>query len=564
MPEDSDAFERALATLEELATPADAPALTTLRERLAEPRLRVLVAGEAKRGKSTLINRLLDRDVLPTGVTPVTAVATTVRRAAEAELLDVTFCDGRRERRPVAELPALVTERENPENRLGVADVTLWLRSPLLTDHGVELVDTPGTGSVFAHNTSAAEQVYDSLDAAIVVVSADPPISAAERDLLVRVDELAVRTFVVLNKADQLDPADLGEAAEFTRAAGARALGRPVTVYPASARRGPGDPGFAAFAEAFRGYLAERADADLATALRGHAARLAGSMLDAVLLTERSLALTASSSADRVHLFADRVATIADRRRDLADRAELAQRRVERTLAESGHEQIAKLTDRVRRDAADLLDGELADRPAEEFETAARTAVTQLIRTGVETWRDELIGRLERELETICARGLSELEAQLADLRSAASELLDLELAVSAIDSPLRTAQRFWYSFDRGVGWELPLSEFARKVLPGRRRRAGQRVLGEIEELVDRQVGRVRADLAQRFKLSVGEVVTQLGAEHDEALGRVQYALSEVSRLSAAAGSERDEHTARLGARREALQHVLAALAAGN
>lgn len=161
MPEDSDAFERALATLEELATPADAPALTTLRERLAEPRLRVLVAGEAKRGKSTLINRLLDRDVLPTGVTPVTAVATTVRRAAEAELLDVTFCDGRRERRPVAELPALVTERENPENRLGVADVTLWLRSPLLTDHGVELVDTPGTGSVFAHNTSAAEQVYD-------------------------------------------------------------------------------------------------------------------------------------------------------------------------------------------------------------------------------------------------------------------------------------------------------------------------------------------------------------------------------------------------------------------
>lgn len=43
-----------------------------------ERRLGVLVAGEAKRGKSTLVNPLLGRPVLPTGVIPVTAVATTV------------------------------------------------------------------------------------------------------------------------------------------------------------------------------------------------------------------------------------------------------------------------------------------------------------------------------------------------------------------------------------------------------------------------------------------------------------------------------------------------------
>jgi hypothetical protein len=264
-----------------------------------------------------------------------------------------------------------------------------------------------------------------------------------------------------------------------------------------------------------------------------------------------------------VTLFAGRVAAIADRRQDLGDRAWLAQRRVARALDESGHEQIVKLTDQVRREATELLDGQLADRPAEEFEAAARAAVTGLIKGGVEAWRGELIDMLERELETICAQGLSELEAQLADLRTAASELLGLELAVSAVESPLRTAQRFWYSFDRGVGWELPLSEFARKVLPGRRRRARQRVLDEIRELVDRQVGRVRSDLAQRFKLSVGEVTKQLGAEHDEVLGRVQYALSEASRLSAAAGSERDERTAQLGARREALRQVLAALDTG-
>jgi len=555
-----DAFERTLAVLEELATPADRPGVAMLRQRLADRRLRVLVAGEAKRGKSTLINRLLGRDVLPTGVTPVTAIATTVRPATDGEYLDVTFLDGRTEQREVADLAALVTERGNPENKLGVGDVVLRLSSPLLEQYGVELVDTPGTGSVFVHNTSAAEQVYESLDAAVVVVSADPPISAAERDLLVNVNALAVRTFVVLNKADQLDAADLREAREFTEVACERALGRPVIVYPTSARGGDEDPGYRAFAEVFRAYLVDRAGADLATALRRHFARLASSMLDAVLLTERSLQLAASSSADQVRLFAERVASIAARRRELGDQAWLAQRRVNRVLDESGHERIAQLNTQITQDAVTLLDSELAELSAEQLETGARAAVVRLIEDGVEKWRGEMISMLERELDTICLRGLDELDAQLADLRGAASDLLGVQLAVARVESPLRSDPRFRYAFERGVGWELPLAGLVRKLAPGRRKRARQRVLDEVPELVDRQMGRVRSDLAQRFKLSVGEVVKQLGAEHDEILGRVQYALDEVARISDAAGSERDERLTRLGQRGDALRDVLAKL----
>lgn len=560
MSDELEDVSRALATLAELATPADRPAVTALRERLEQRRLRVLIAGEAKRGKSTLINRLLGRDVLPTGVTPVTAIATTVRRATEAEYVQVTFQDGRRERREPGELAALVTERENPENALGVADVVLYLRSPLLRDHDVELVDTPGTGSVFAHNTGAAEQAYRSLDAAVVVVSADPPISAAERDLLVRVDELAVRTFVVLNKIDQLDPADVREAGEFTRAAAEGALGRAVVIYPASARRGRDDAGFTAFSEAFRGYLTERAGPDLAAALRAHLARLAAAMLDAVLLTERSLQLAASSSADRVRLFADRVSAIADRRRDLGDRAGLVRRRVDRALTQSGQERAAQLSRRIHQGAAALLDGELADRPAEEFEAAGRAAVVGMIRDGVEGWRAEMAELLERELQAVCTQGLAELDAQLAELRQAAHELLDLELSTTAIDSPLRSSERFWYAFDRGVGWELPLHDLVQRALPGRKQRARRRVLDEIEPLVDRQVGRVRSDLAQRFRLSVEEVVRQLGAEHDEALDRVRFALAEVDRLRTAAVSERDERGAELTRRSSTLQELLGCL----
>ena len=129
-----------------------------------------------------------------------------------------------------------------------------------------------------------------------------------------------------------------------------------------------------------------------------------------------------------------------------------------------------------------------------------------------------------------------------------------------AVDSPLRSDLRFRYAFERGVGWEAPFADLARRIAPGRRRRARQRMLDEVSELVDRQMGRVRSDLAQRFKLSVEDVVRQLGAEHDEVLGRVRYALDEVARLSDAASSERDQRASELDVQGTRLRELLALL----
>ncbi len=78
-PDGSDPLLAALAELAALGTADDQQALAELRGRLHAARLRVLVAGEAKRGKSTLVNALLGRAVLPAGVTPLTALPTTVR-----------------------------------------------------------------------------------------------------------------------------------------------------------------------------------------------------------------------------------------------------------------------------------------------------------------------------------------------------------------------------------------------------------------------------------------------------------------------------------------------------
>ncbi|MGH3196979.1 MAG: dynamin family protein, partial [Streptosporangiaceae bacterium] len=79
MPNGENTLTSALSELAALGTERDGEQPAALRDRLDAARLRVLVVGEAKRGKSTLINALLGRDVLPSGVTPLTAVTTTVR-----------------------------------------------------------------------------------------------------------------------------------------------------------------------------------------------------------------------------------------------------------------------------------------------------------------------------------------------------------------------------------------------------------------------------------------------------------------------------------------------------
>ena len=161
-----------LDVLDDLATKDDRERVAELRQRVDARSLRVLVAGEAKRGKSTLVNQMIGRDVLPTGVTPVTAVVTTVRRAETDEHIVVTFQDGSVARHDLAELGDFVSERGNPLNERGVRTVEVLVRSDLLDRFDVELVDTLGTGSVFEHNTVAAEEALASLDAAIIVVTA--------------------------------------------------------------------------------------------------------------------------------------------------------------------------------------------------------------------------------------------------------------------------------------------------------------------------------------------------------------------------------------------------------
>jgi len=183
--------------------------LNLLRTRLDQGLLRVAVLGQFKRGKSTLLNALLGAPLLPTGVTPVTAIPTFIKAGPRATAR-ITFQDGKEPFLTTIEgeipgvLERYISEVKNPHNRLNVESVEIEVRSAFL-DQGIVLIDTPGVGSTFIHNTRTAEAVLVECDTAVFVVSPDPPITEVEVTYLRKVRELIPKLFFALNKVDLLD-----------------------------------------------------------------------------------------------------------------------------------------------------------------------------------------------------------------------------------------------------------------------------------------------------------------------------------------------------------------------
>jgi ribosome biogenesis GTPase A len=122
-----------------------------LADKLAAEQFNLMVLGQFKRGKSTLLNALLGADLLPTAVVPLTSIVTIIHHGPEPRAV-VSFLDGRTLEVAVPDIATFITEPENPKNIKGVAQVGVSFPAGVLMD-GVRLVDTPGVGSVFASNT---------------------------------------------------------------------------------------------------------------------------------------------------------------------------------------------------------------------------------------------------------------------------------------------------------------------------------------------------------------------------------------------------------------------------
>lgn len=190
-----------------------------LAEKLEKKDITIAVIGQFKRGKTTMVNSILGKKLLPTGIVPITAAVTRIEYAEGecGEKAKVYFTNGLNEEIPVGELHKYISEQENHDNERGVAEVELRTESDFLKD-GLVLVDTPGVGSVHENNSKSAYDFARESDGVIFMLSVDSPINQIEVEFLKSVRRFAGKFYFTVNKIDTVAEEDLQEYLDYCNA----------------------------------------------------------------------------------------------------------------------------------------------------------------------------------------------------------------------------------------------------------------------------------------------------------------------------------------------------------
>ncbi len=179
------------------------------RRRLDEHRVRAVVLGEIKQGKSTLINAILGDDALPTGVTPTTGAVATVRVGDDP---GTYLCrDEGRVPLDTDRFAALATGREKP----GPGETLELVVGAGALPSALELIDTPGMNDMERIRGAISRGELPRADVLVLVLDATQLLNRTEmaflRDAIAAVGGLAgsgARLLLAINRIDLVSRED--------------------------------------------------------------------------------------------------------------------------------------------------------------------------------------------------------------------------------------------------------------------------------------------------------------------------------------------------------------------
>ncbi|MCG7337155.1 dynamin family protein [Sporosarcina sp. ACRSM] len=216
------------------------PLLEELKVDINNDYYTIVVVGEFKHGKSTLVNALLGEELMPMGAIPTTALIHAVFYGEKPEL-HIVKKDGEIEKRELTQDALVEYSAISEQDLLHINYVKVFLPADLLKNR-VVLVDTPGLNDLNEHRTAVTKKIIPQADAVLFTLDARQPVNSSEYEFLKKMinEEGLKRIIFPANFMDHFDDEDeLEDVKDYIeRRIGNLTEGERPLVIPISAKKG--------------------------------------------------------------------------------------------------------------------------------------------------------------------------------------------------------------------------------------------------------------------------------------------------------------------------------------
>jgi len=472
----------------------------------------LVVVGQFKRGKTTFINALLGKELLPVGIIPLTSIITVLNYGEDLRI-NAFFDNDASKEISLDDLPLYITEKHNPKNKKGVDRVEIAYPSPYLKN-GVQIIDTPGVASVHEHNTKTTYEYLPRADAAIFLVSVDPPLTQAELHFLRDLKKLVTKTFFIQNKIDTVNKADCEESLAFSKDVIEKEAGfNNAEIYPLSAKNALDgkiahdqekieQSGLVGFERSLDRFLMEEKGQVLLNSAINKTENLISEELLLAELEEKSIRLPLGELEEKIEKFKT---FIRDVNQEKIDSNRLLAEEIKALQADTLAEDLEKLKQEKTKWLVSEVEKITALHQADgnrQFAEAIDGFIDMQIRDIFGRWRIEEEKSLKGRLADILKRFVGRMNSILGQIVQSASKLFGVSHRQFQMQEALPPEIEFRFkTTDESDMLGITL-DFAKKALP--KALAHRLILKEAREkaemMIDRHCGKTRYDLSRRME----------------------------------------------------------------